>query len=395
MKKSIDEHRPERIIFFASHDSILKAGEVLLQPDIKPKVESEITENPNSLFECYKAARRCVDRAVKSGVPEDDIIVDYTGGTKVMTAALILSTVGATFRFNYVGGDLRTKNGLGVVESGHEMMYADMNPWSAFAEEERRQVVLLFNRQRYSAVDEIVRIASARDLPGEINEFFRFVRPLAAGLLYWEQFSHEKAMASIEKSILHLHEYVKHHADSKWESFERKVQCCRDLLERIILDTGRLKKLHPVLIDDLLSNARRRMADSRYDDAAARIYRALELYGQIEFLQASGCSNSHVPISAIPENLRDEFVLKYKDSGSGALQLPLHATFRYLKEKGRDSGQRYFQNHDKIKNIQSNRNHSILAHGINPVGENACKSIFETISSFVGVNAFFDFPQLP
>ena len=32
----------------------------------------------------------------------------------------------------------------------------------------------------------------------------------------------------------------------------------------------KLKKLHPILIDDLLNNARRRLADGRYDDAAAR-----------------------------------------------------------------------------------------------------------------------------
>lgn len=395
LKKSIVEHRPERIIFFASHDSILKEGEVLAQADVKPRVETEITEDPNSLSECYRAARSCVDRAEKSGVPEGEVIVDYTGGTKVMTAALILATVGSAFRFNYVGGDLRTKGGLGVVENGHEKMYADMNPWSAFAEEERRQVMLLFNRRRYTAVDEIIRIACMRDLPRDVDNFFGFVRPLAAGLLCWEQFNHEKALGSIDKAIGNLREYIKHHGDLKWETLEGQVQSCRDDLGGIIRETERLKKLHPVLIKDLLSNARRRMLDGRYDDAAARIYRALELYGQIEFLQEVGCSNSQVPIKAIPDNLRDEYAQRYRDPASGALKLPLHATFRYLKEKDRESGHRYFRNIDKIKDIQSNRNRSILAHGTNPVSERACLSIFETVASFVGVNDFYDFPQLP
>ena len=59
LKKSIAEHRPERIIFFASHDSVIKSGEVLQIEDYKPaKTETEITEDPNSLYECYKAARR-------------------------------------------------------------------------------------------------------------------------------------------------------------------------------------------------------------------------------------------------------------------------------------------------------------------------------------------------
>lgn len=113
LKKSIAKHQPEILIFFASHDSILKSGEVLQGAGFKPnKIESEITENPNSLYECYKAARLCVDRASRLGVPDEDILVDYTGGTKVMSAALLLATAGRAYGFNYVGGDTRSKDGI-------------------------------------------------------------------------------------------------------------------------------------------------------------------------------------------------------------------------------------------------------------------------------------------
>jgi len=89
LKKSIAEHRPERLIFFASQESNAKLGEVLQIEGYKPlKIETEIAENPNLLYECYKAARRCVDRASRLGVPDNDILVDYTGGTKVMSAAI-------------------------------------------------------------------------------------------------------------------------------------------------------------------------------------------------------------------------------------------------------------------------------------------------------------------
>jgi len=109
LKKSLLEHQPDVVIFFASHDSILKAGDVLQDAVIKPKTETEITENPNSLYECYKAAKKCVERAARHDIPEQDIIVDYTGGTKVMSAALLLATAGRAFGFNYVGGDERSK----------------------------------------------------------------------------------------------------------------------------------------------------------------------------------------------------------------------------------------------------------------------------------------------
>jgi len=395
LKKSIAEHRPERIVFFASHDSILKAGDVLPQPGARLKVESEITEDPSSLFECYKAARRCVDRAAKSGISDAETMVDYTGGTKVMTAALILATVGRSYRFNYVGGDSRTKNGLGIVENGHEVMYSDMNPWSAFAEEERRQVVLLFNRHRYSAVVEIIRIATDRDLPREITEYFRFVQPLATGLSLWDQFNHKEAASSLAEGIKRLRDYAGNYADPKWEEMLAGMECCKKMLDGILRDTHGLSRFHYVLIDDLLNNARRRMTDSRYDDAAARIYRALELYGQIVFMKVAGCSNSNVPLEKIPEPIRNEFIRKYADPQTGTIRLPLQATFRFLQAARHEAGIRFFQKIAEIKKIQNNRNESILAHGINPVGVNAAESIFRIVSEFVGFRNIMDFPRLP
>jgi hypothetical protein len=94
LKKSIEEHKPERIIFLASHDSVALAGEILRGREPKPTAVYEITEDPNSMFESFKAVRRCVDRAGKVGVLPANVVIDYTGGTKVMTAVLILAAIG-------------------------------------------------------------------------------------------------------------------------------------------------------------------------------------------------------------------------------------------------------------------------------------------------------------
>ncbi|MEW6335026.1 MAG: hypothetical protein AB1558_12220 [Thermodesulfobacteriota bacterium] len=199
----------------------------------------------------------------------------------------------------------------------------------------------------------------------------------------------------VGRGLKHLNDYLRQYGDSQLEPFAAAVGRCKDQLDRIIRETGRLKKLHPALIDDLLNNARRRLADGRCDDAAARIYRALELYGQIEFERVAGCVNSNVPKNVIPEILRDAFIRRYADPQSGVIKLPLHATFRYLKEKGQASGNRYVENIEVIKKMQGSRNDSILAHGINPVSENAGRPIFETVSRFVQFQTIFDFPLLP
>jgi len=395
LKTSINAHHPERIFFLASHDSVALAGEILKGREPKPAAVYEITDDPNSMFESYKAARRCVDRAGKAGALPEDVVVDYTGGTKVMTAALILATIGRPYRFNYVGGEQRNKNGLGTVIDGCEKMFAEMNPWSVFAEEERRQVVTLFNRRRFNSVLEIVDTCSTRDLPEEIRGYFAFVRPLAEGLMFWEQFNHDAAERKIDAGLTVLAAYLKSRPDPDLDAFAARVRGCRDFLARLLQETDRLKRLHPILMDDLLNNARRRMKDKRYDDAAARIYRALELYGQIIFHEVTGSLNSEVRPDVVPAEIREKFIRKYSDEAKRTLKLPMNATFEFLKYKENEAGTRFFEKQKEIKKIQSSRNESILAHGIRPVEEYAAASIWATVSGFLKFENAFDFPMLP
>ncbi|MBA4395771.1 MAG: TIGR02710 family CRISPR-associated protein [Syntrophus sp. (in: bacteria)] len=393
--KSIVSHQPGNIIFLASHDSVALAGEILKMLDFRPAASYEITDDPNIMYECYKKARSCVDRTKKMGVAPQNVIVDYTGGTKVMTAALILATIGQPFQFNYVGGEQRNKNGLGIVMDGHEKMFAEMNPWSVFAEEERRQIVTLFNRRRFSAVMQIIDDCSTRELPLEIVSYFAFVRPFAEGFLFWEQFQHDTALRKITSGMEKLATCLKVNRDHDLETFGHRAEQCRLFLDRLLSDTDNMKTLHPALVDDLLNNARRRMADKRYDDAAARIYRALELYGQICFQEVAGCATDTVKPDMIPEKIREEYIRKYLDAKKNVLKLPMTATFEYLKVKGHPAGIRFFEKQKEIKSIQSNRNASILAHGIQPVSEKAIGSIFATVTEFVQFTNIFDFPALP
>jgi len=395
LKKSIAEHRPARLIFFVSHESNAKLGEVLQVDGYKPdKIETEITENPNSLFDCYKAARQCVDRAVRAGLPDSEIMVDYTGGTKVMSASLLLATAGCAYRFNYVGGDTRSKDGLGVVQNGHEKMYAeDMNPWAAFAEEERRQVVTLFNARRYTAVIQILDLCK-RKLPPQISTFFEFVRPLANGFQFWEQFQHKEALDCLKKGTALMEEYLKHYPSENYQSLKDELSKHIDFLSDILRKTNGMQIFDLILVKELINNARRRMDDRRFDDAAARIYRALELYGQICFEKKFGCTNDKVKPSKIPQQLRDEFNRKYCDPNSGIMKLPLQATFTVLQAQGHEAGARFFKYEEKIKNIQSARNESILAHGVQPVTEHAAQSILETVTDFVQMKDYFDFPKM-
>ncbi len=392
--KSISTYMPEKVIFFASHESVPLSHDILSAVKEKPKPEFVITENPNSLYECYIKARECIDRVQKTGVPPQAIMVDYTGGTKVMTAALLVAALGRSYRFNYVGGSMRDKDGLGPVIKGHETMFTESSPWALFAEEERRQIVTLFNSRQFGAVIEIIS-GFDRQVPPKIRDYFDFIKPLAKGFLFWDQFNHKTGQRYLEQGIAGLKKYIHTYNANELELFLESVELCKINLDEVVEKNKGHEKFHPLLVKDLINNARRKIAEEHFDDAAARLYRALELYGQVVFKQVARCDNSKVKPEVIPDHLKEQFEKKYYDSYTKHLKLPMSATFEYLRAMGHESGRRFDKMKKEIKNVQSNRNLSILAHGITPVSKHGAESILETVCKFIGEKDFFDFPGLP
>ena len=85
------------------------------------------------------------------------------------------------------------------------------------------------------------------------------------------------------------------------------------------------------------------------------------------------------------------------DDEKGVLKLPLMATFRFLAASRDEAGIgiRFLEHEEKILNVLSNRNESILAHGIKQVTEKAVQSAFRVVCEFTGMDEFEEFPTLP
>jgi hypothetical protein len=162
---SIDYHRPEKVIFFASRDS---------RPEIETKVrpltthrwtDQEIitTENHEDLTRCLETLADELPRKLDLlGLGPQNLVVDYTGGTKTMSAALVLATINAPVRYSYVGGKVRTKEGLGVVLDGSEAVLLNPNPWDVLALDLRRRIARQFNAGHFAEARETAAEAAAK-----------------------------------------------------------------------------------------------------------------------------------------------------------------------------------------------------------------------------------------
>src|SRR5207245_1390146 len=91
------------------------------------------------------------------------------------------------------------------------------------------------------------------------------------------------------------------------------------------------------LVADLLANARRCATGRRFDDAVARLYRAVEALAQTRLRMEYGIGDtSHVPLEELPEGLR---AAKAPQAQDGAVWLALQDAYTLLRERGDPLGE--------------------------------------------------------
>ncbi|HPD61720.1 MAG TPA: TIGR02710 family CRISPR-associated CARF protein, partial [Thermodesulfobacteriota bacterium] len=215
------------------------------------------------------------------------------------------------------------------------------------------------------------------------------------GYLAWDNFEHAKALKVFSAGIKRLELCVKFHVESSISDYFQQVAKSYFTLIEIKDKTEFFKTLHPILVRDMVSNAARRASQNKYDDAVARLYRALEMVGQIAFQEKTGCSTSRVRPDVIPEALRQEYTQKYYSANKNEkLQLPLYATFRVLKELNHPIGEKFFIHEPELKKILLARNNSILAHGIQAVNRDTYEDFTGIIEELFLDGPLIEFPEL-
>ena len=409
IQKTIIENTPEFVVFLASNESIETAGKVVegcKREDVRPEFEYIIIEDEANLVDCYKRSLEAIDRVKKRGYAANEVLIDFTGGTKAMSVGLGLAAVREDFDFSYVSGRERTKDGVGVVVSGTEKILISTSPWQLFAIEEKKALVDMFNKHQFVAASKLAKnLVERRTLPPYEQSLMGMLQELINGYLQWDHFKHPVAYESIASQTKPLEKFVKEHAghdDRAAKAVEQldpfveavKNNCC--FLKRLKSHTMGFKKDEIVEehVVDLLANAHRRYEEDKYDDAFARLYRAVEMAGQIAFTRRFKCQTDKVPPEIIPKNLREEFVQKYADEKDGILKLPLTATYRVLSAVGDELGKRFDDHRESIQKFLHIRNNSILAHGIKPVKKEHYEEYQPFAMSLIGVKDD-DLPQFP
>ncbi len=309
-------------------------------------------------------------------------VVDFTGGTKCMAAALTSAARRWVCQFSYVGGARRDKDGLGIVEQGSEYVCDDWNPWDEFGYQAIEEAVAVFNGGSHHVAAELAKttVKSAVD-PRAKRELVAVEKVIRAYVL-WDCFQFGQAVRACDDAIAVENDLAAHFLDVP------------DLIDRLKEGRDRLRVLAACiatdggqssdeLIKELWLNAMRRAAEGRLDDAVARLYRAVEALAQWRLAKRGIPNTKQVPLDKIPEPLAAEWSGRAVD---GQLQLGLQDGFRLLAELKDEVGERFVKSNlaDRERSPLNARNQSILAHGFQPITANAYRALKTEVETLLG-----------
>jgi hypothetical protein len=250
-----------------------------------------------------------------------------------------------------------------------------------------RNAEKLINAQRFDAAHFLLGEAIRRAV-GSLSQqqcvFLGLLSEFVEGLILWDRFDYRGAAAAIkdaQEAALKLGEYA---------PAEAVIQASSSVLKWLEqLGSGISSEY---LAYDFLAAAVRQAARTEYSDALMRLYRALEARGQYEacrFFNVKATEN--FPTELIPSNTR--FFSGHPLYKHGTrMDLGMEATFAILRAAGSEVGKRFERFYERpeaegisLREMQSLRNNSPLAHGANVIGEPEYKASLKLMNVFLDV----------
>ena len=394
--KALTWYPAEHVLFIVSEQS-REQIESMIVPALgyRPQYEIALMSNPEDLSACYQECRRQLAAWLQRwGLRSEETYFDYTGGTKTMSAALALAAVDLIPRYHYVGGK-RDKEGLGQVISGMERSVAGINPWIQLGLKYRQAAARFYESGQAEQAAILLEEAAemATDQAHTLKALAALCRILARlDRLDIRNLSHE--LGRWQSSLLTLFEQQGDRLARAWlpEFRERLLALQRELEQE---HAGE----HPVALRELLACARRRARQGYYDDAIARLYRAVELFAQDRLAGAFGARLGLVRLDALDQDmaarLREAFPTRLSEDGA-SLRLGVRDCFRALEFSPRAEDRALSGLYDRLKDALELRNQSWLAHGTRPASREDFGRMWAAVLEALGIaeNEIPDWPPL-
>lgn len=392
---------PRRVLFLYTEKSEQYLDKVVKYCALNAaRYEKSIVHETEPL-DIYREIKRAY---LKWNKPEK-IFIDFTGGTKAMSAAAAMAGAMIGVQLLYVGctnylADFRKP------DPGTEQLFYIDNPLEVFGDIEIEKALTLFGEYNYAGAGE--RLASLKeDIPDpNIRQELNFAYLLAKGYEAWDALDFPAAYKNIQNLNKEIQRDRRTHKHFLLMDFAEHLERQEEVLSRLIKIPALIsqKKQMEVLKNPqymiplmftMYMNALVREQQEKYDMATLLLYRLLEMIEQRRLAQyglyVSRMNYMNISYNFVqkPEMLQKTpeecfYQLKkeiaeikkalYGKTGNNYMpeQVSLLEGFVILQALGDPISMMENGRHiDKLKRIRSMvylRNNSIFAHGLGPVG---------------------------
>lgn len=359
---SIIHYKPDLTLFFGSDISLNTVESIKNQ--YQDRFEEEMDDcqfikinDVDRFEECFQMIRQEIKK-----LPDYDIIIDYTSGTKTMTMSAAIASVLYHKELTLVSGE-RGKNGL---VSTYTEEIKTQSLYSAYDKLLMDKMKDAFNHHRFETalgiLDEMVRL--------ENREAYR---KLIEAYLKWDRFNHDEAM-----------ELLNHEDIQKLNIPSLKGN--RSFLGTLV-NAREIKEFY--LLTDLINNTRRRCQEGKYDDALARLYRSVEFISQTQLKKAYNINTSDVKLDLVPDSVKSKYLNKIRN---GKISIGLREGYKLLEELDDELGSVFFSD-NRLIDLLNKRNSSILAHGFEPITKDRVKEVKELNKKVIELGCII-YPEL-
>lgn len=356
--KSMKNSNPGYVVFFVTEESEKKTiPEIKKQFPDMPEYELVEIEDMNDVNLIYEQASRDIGRLKDMGY---EITIDFTSGTKAMSAGVTLAGIREFCTLSYVSGK-RGKNNI-VIKGTEKVITSE--PVKAFIDMEEKMIRGLFNSYQYDSCSAIIKRLEEFTSDPDIIEKLNRYEQLVDGYSKWDKFDHRKALEILRTF------------DNSLVDIERN--------KKFLLEMERKGWRYELSIPDLLNNVKRRIAEGKYDDAVARLYRTIELMAQYRLKEEYDIDSSNVDLLHLRtlHQVEEKDIDKYEkmEDKEGKIKFPLNTDFRLLKDLKDEMGK--WMDDTELRDLLSRRNLSILAHGLEPIERKTAESFFEKVKGY-------------
>lgn len=278
-------------------------------------------------------------------------VVDYTGGTKSMTASLMLAA----------------------------LEHSDI------------ELQLVVGQRQ-----DLERVTDGTEVPMRANvDRIRFQSNWQVAMMPWRQFGYAQSVNSLEAMAhptandlrqVYLDSLTASRAFAAWDRFDH-AEAARLLKSQSSRFAGYLQTVAALASDDcgrteaarlldMKLNMLRRAENGWYDDAVSRGYRLIEWTAQWLLRRDANIDASNVPSDSVPEDMR-----VFPDQ-SGVIKVGLRDAWQLLAVHGNERTKTFALEHIKrMLTIMNIRNDSILAHGFKPISDTEWQSLIDWCES--------------